>query len=336
MSESDLRIYSSIKMYHTPILLISFNRPEHTRIVLESIMKSGTHDLYVFQDGPREGKIEDKVRGAEVKSVVKELTSGCGVCLHTFYSDKNLGCGPGPMTAMNWFFSENDRGIVIEDDAVPHPDFYPYCETLLDIYDEDESVCAIGSMNVDTQKWGDGSYYFSMMNRNLCAWATWKRAWQKFDLWMKDVSRKDLRRALRRYGCGLLEQEYWCDRLDEVHINACGGNSWDMQFFMSIWLHHGKGIIPNVNLSSNIGTVGDATHAMRAGNLIDNVPTQPILPLIHPSSCVIQKEADRQFHFRYFEPNKKDWKIAKKEYYMLNKRLKRLVGHQGPWLKKRR
>lgn len=323
-------------MSSIPILLITFNRPEHTRRVLKPIIAAQPQDLYVFQDGARDGNENDLKKCAEVRHVVEELTKDTEVVLHTNYFDKNLGCGPGPMTALNWFFSENDRGIIIEDDAVPHPDFFPYCEELLEKYNNDFDVRAIGSMNVDTQHWGDGSYYFSMMNRNLCAWATWKRAWQAFDIKMENVSRCKLRKALRHYGCGALQCEYWCDRLDEVHTDLCGGKSWDMQFIMSIWMNKGKGIIPNVNLSSNIGTVGDATHAMGEGNIIDNVPSHPIMPLIHPSGTAVQYVADKQFHFRYFEPNKKSWKPLMTAYYLFNRRMKRLLGHKGPWIKRKK
>ncbi len=323
-------------MLNVPVLLIAFNRPKHVQRVLEAILVAKPQDLYVFQDGAREGNKQDLEKCAEVRQMVVEMTTDAGIVVHEYYSEKNLGCGPGPMTALNWFFSENEMGIVLEDDAVPHPDFFPYAEELLLRYKEDEAVCAIGSMNVDAQKWGDGSYYFSMMNRNLCAWATWRRAWQRFDLRLFSVSCRQLSNALRWYGCGVLEREYWCDRLDEVHKDGCGGCSWDMQFFMSIWLNHGKGVIPNTNLSSNIGTVGEATHSMRAGNIIDNIPTQPILPLVHPSSSEIQREADRQFHFRYFESSKSRWGKMMTLRHVLSKRLKRLIGHQGPWLKKKK
>lgn len=324
------------KMLAVPILLITFNRPEHTRKVLEAILSIQPQELYVFQDGSRKGNNRDAERCDAVRHVVDELTRNSQVCLHKYFSKENLGCGPGPMTALNWFFSENEMGIVLEDDAVPHPDFFPYCEELLSKYKDDESVCAIGSMNVDTQRWGDGSYYFSMMNRNLCAWATWSRAWERFDLRLFGVSRNKLRKALRHYGCGLLECEYWCDRLDEIHKDGCKGNSWDMQFIMSIWLNAGKGIIPSVNLSSNIGTVGDGTHRMREGNMIDNIPTSPIMPLKHPTTTRIISDADRMFFYRYFEPSKYGWGIGKTLYYLINKRLKRLVGHTGPWITKKK
>ena len=300
--------------------------------MLDTIKQVEPSDLFVFQDGPRNES--DQQRCKEVRTAIEEsVTWPCN--LHTLYCTTNYGCGPGPATAISCFFGQVEQGIILEDDAVPHTDFFSYAETLLNRYKDDASVRAVGSMNVDTHPWGDGSYYFSMMNRNLCAWATWKRAWESFDINLKDSSCRKLRHALKRYKCGALERAYWCDRLEEVHKNCCDGKSWDMQFFMSIWLNHGKGIIPNVNLSSNIGTVGEATHAMAEGNIIDNVPTAPILPLIHPSSEVIQYEADRQFHFRYFEPGKKNWNSVRTLYYLINKRVKRLLGHQGPWIKRK-
>lgn len=319
-------------MFKIPILLICFNRADHAQKVLERIVNARPKDLYVFRDHWREDKIGEKEKCEEVLQMVKELTDGTDITMHYLLPDKNLGCGPGPMTALNWFFSENEMGIVLEDDAVPHPDFFGYCEELLERYKEDESVRAIGSMNVDTHIWGDGSYYFSMMNRNLCAWASWRRAWSAFDFFLRQTKWQTLDKALKKYGCSFYEREYWLDRLKEVQKDGQGGNCWDMQFFMSIWLKGGKGIIPNVNLSSNIGTVGDATHQMTEGNIIDNVPTKPILPLTHPSSSSIQSGADREFHGRYFEPQRNDIVrfVAK-----VNKRIKRITGHEGPWRKRK-
>lgn len=321
-------------MFNTPILLITFNRPSHVGRVLEVILQQRPRDLFVFQDGARIGDTADLVTCAKVREAIEKYTKETDTKLHTFFSDKNLGCGPGPAAAISWFFEHEERGIIIEDDAVPDTDFFPYAEEMLNRYADDPSVLAIGSMNVNRHKWGDGSYYFSRMNRNLCAWATWKRAWTLSDLKMSDVSSSKLNRALKQYGCGILEREYWKDRLREIHKDGAGNASWDMQFFMSIWIKHGKGIIPNVNLSSNIGTVGEATHSMQKGNIIDNIPTAPILPIKHPSSTDIQKEADKEFHFLYFEPGKKHWSTIMIIKYLINKRIKRLVGHTGPWIKK--
>lgn len=324
--------------FKTPILLITFNRPNHVRRVLTEILKQEPQLLYVSQDGAREGNENDRIRCQEVKDVINELTSAYAAnhpnfTLYTLHHTQNLGCGPGPAAGLTWFFEHVEMGLIFEDDAVPHSDFFAYAAELLEKYKDDESIRAIGSMNIDRQKWGDGSYYFSMMNRNLCAWATWRRAWKDFNLYLRDVSWRQLDKALKHYGCSFYERDFWLDRLDEAQKDAQGGKSWDMQFFMSIWLQHGKGIIPNVNLSSNIGTVGEGTHQMGKGNIIDNVPTNPILPMAYPTDESIQSGADRDFYYRYFDRSKHtmSWWIAQ-----INKRIKRITGHQGPWLKKYR
>lgn len=324
---------------NTPILLITFNRPSHTRRVLERILEAKPQALYVFQDGAREDNENDAVRCAEVREVVNELTARYAhehkdFVLHTLYSPTNLGCGPGPMTALNWFFAENEMGIILEDDAVPHIDFFGYCEELLERYKEDDSIRAIGSMHLDSQTYGDGSYYFSMMNRTFCAWATWARAWKDFDLYHRNITRKQLNSVLKEYGCDLRMREYWCDRLAEVQKDALHGTSWDQQFWMSIWLHYGKGIMPNVNLCTNIGFDEYGTHTNDADSSGANRETFPILPLRHPIDTDIRHDADQRFQEIYFEPWQYGWSGLKRMPYRLNKRLKRLLGYEGSWIKK--
>ena len=63
-------------------------------------MAAKPQNLYVFQDGAREGNSSDREKCAEVRRVVTIMTNGTGVQLHTLYSEINLGCGPGPMTAL--------------------------------------------------------------------------------------------------------------------------------------------------------------------------------------------------------------------------------------------
>ena len=320
-------------MYTTPILLITFNRPDHVRQVLMEIRKQQPAQLFVCQDGAREDNAFDQQRVQQVRDVINELVDWpCE--FHTLYQEKNLGCGPGPAAGISWFFSQVEMGIILEDDAVPHPDFFGYCEELLEKYKDDESVRAIGSMHLDDRTYGDGSYYFSMMNRTFCAWATWARAWKDFDLYHRNVTRKQFDRVLKDYGCALRMREYWCDRLAEVQKDAYHNSSWDQQFWMSIWLHHGKGIMPNVNLSTNIGFDATATQGSDLNSAGANRETFPILPLKHPTDTSIHHDADQRFQEIYFEPWQYGWSGLKRLYVRLNKRLKRLVGHEGSWAKK--
>lgn len=326
-------------MLQTPILLITFNRPDHTRRVLTEILKQEPQSLYICQDGPRDGNANDRIKCQAVRDVISELTSTYVAThpkftLHPLYQSSNLGCGPGPATGITWFFENVEQGIIIEDDAVPHPDFFGYCEELLVLYKEDIDVRAIGSMHLDNCTYGDGSYYFSMMNRTFCAWATWRRAWMDWNLYHRSVSLKQLNQCLKSYGCDLRMREYWCERLEEIHKDAYHNSSWDQQFWMSIWLHHGKGIMPNVNLSSNIGFDAQGTHTTNALSIAANREMQPILPLTYPTDLCVQKKADMRFQRLYFSPWDYGWSGFKRLPYRLNKRIKKIIGYEGPWLKK--
>lgn len=321
--------------FKIPILLICYNRPIHTIYVLDRIMEQNPKDLYVFQDKPRNAQNAQLVALCEkVRMAVQQAVEGTGTRLHYLQPEQNLGCGFGPVTAMNWFFEENEMGIILEDDAVPHPDFFEYAATLLEKYKDDESVRAIGSMHLDNRTYGDGSYYFSMMNRTLCAWATWRRAWADFDMYHRNVTYEQLNQILKQYyGCRLRMREYWCEKLAEVQKDAYYHTSWDMQFWISIWLHQGKGIMPNANLCTNIGFDGSGVHTWDSTSAGANRPTQGILPLVRPTDTHINREADRRFQVIYFEPWQYGWSGLKRLPNRINRRLKRMLGIKS-WFKK--
>lgn len=323
-------------MFNTPILFTCFNRPQHTQKVLEVICAQHPQNLYIFQDCARENNASDVVKCGEVRNVINNIVSKYSLSPQYYYPPNNMGCGPGPASAITWFFKHVDQGIIIEDDALPHPDFFSYCEELLERYKNDHKIMAIGSMHLDDKTYGDGSYYFSMMNRTFCAWATWKRAWALYDYRLLSTSRLDLASVLKKYyNCDWREQTYWCDRLEEIHKDALNNTSWDQQFWMTIWLNHGKGIMPNVNLSTNIGFDSEATHTYDSTNPASNRATNSILPLCHPSYQSIERKADVRFQMIYFDRLSYGVNLLKTFPYRLNRMLKNMLNHSGPWIKRK-
>jgi len=320
-------------MYNTPILFITFNRPLHTLNVWDKIIAQKPAKLFIFQDGARLDNNQDAERCLSVQKIVSQpLTWNCA--RHFWFAETNMGCGSGPAAAISWFFSLVEQGVIIEDDAVPADDFFVYAEELLIRYQDNENVRAIGSMKIDPHTYGDGSYYFSMMNRTLCAWATWRRAWNDFDYRLQGITKKELYKALDYYHATLREKEYWYERLLEIQKDRLKDTSWDQQFWISIWLKKGMGIVPNHNLSSNIGFDAEATHTTNQQSIAAKRATESILPLVHPSGFEIQRKADLQFHKLYFTPFEYGISGLKRLHYRINKRIKRMVNHTGPWIKK--
>ena len=200
-------------MLKTPILLITFNRPEHTRRVLAEILKQKPQDLYVCQDGPREGNENDRIKCQEVRDVINELISAYAdnhpnFSLSTLYSPRNLGCGPGPSSGITWFFEHVEKGIIMEDDCLPHPDFFGYCEELLERYKDNPQVQFINSTLYHNRWKCDASYGFSHY-MVTGAWAAWRETWQGFDLDLLDLNAWQFREHVLQQTKNRAEANWW-------------------------------------------------------------------------------------------------------------------------------
>jgi hypothetical protein len=274
-----------------PILLVTFNRPEHTKRVLEAILAAKPQDLYVFQDGARDRNEDDLKKCTEVRQVVEKLTKDADTILHTNYSDKNLGCGAGPMTSITWFFSQVDMGIVMEDDCLPHPEFFGYCEELLHRYKDDEKVRFINTTLYDDRWRCDASYDFSRY-MVTGAWAGWRRTWQGFDLDLKTLDAKAFRKHVLKLTDNRAEANWWYSIVKEIQLDTSKKSYWDYQMQIHLFKVSALTIHPKCNLVSNIGFDGEGTHTLSNCDNRGNREVSPILPLTHPVEQMVDKKRD--------------------------------------------
>ena len=121
---------------------------------------------------------------AAARDVIERVDWDCEVMKN--YSDVNLGCGNRPASGISWVFEHVEDAIILEDDCVPHPSFFPFCAELLEKYRQDTRVMHIGrSYFLNDPIPASHSYYFSVFNIANGGWATWRRAWRYFDLQCK-------------------------------------------------------------------------------------------------------------------------------------------------------
>jgi hypothetical protein len=277
-----------MKMVDVPVLMIVFNRPEHTRLVFERVACARPTRLFFAADGPRNP--EEARLCAETRAIIEHVDWDCDV--HTKYSDVNLGCRYGPITAFNWVFEHCDRAILFEDDCVPDPSFLPFCAELLERYCDDERIMAITGNNFRSNRDNvPNSYFFSRLPGNW-GWATWRRAWSHFDvgipLW------KQLRETpwLEDY----LGHKPYADYYRTVFDHVSDGtyqSCWDFQWVFAVWSQHALSIRPRVNLVSNIGFGKDSTHTRDESSPFGFIPAETISqPLSHPPCIVWNREAD--------------------------------------------
>lgn len=279
----------------TPILLITFNRPEHTRRVLTEILKQEPQYLYICQDGAREGNENDRIKCQEVREVIKELTSlyangNKHFTLHTLYQSKNLGCGPGPQAGITWFFENVEQGIIMEDDCFPHPDFFGYCEELLERYKDNPQVQFINSTLYHNRWKCERSYGFSHY-MVTGAWAAWRSTWQGFDLDLHDLGAWLFRKQVLRLTNNRAEANWWYFMVKAIKADKSKKSYWDYQMQIHLFRNNALTIHPKVNLISNIGFDPEGTHTTWNDGRGDKT-VFPILPLTHPDNLVVNLSMD--------------------------------------------
>jgi len=290
----------------TPILLITFNRPDHTRQVLQRILEAQPKDLYIFQDGAREGNANDAAKCAEVRQVIDDLIinhqssiknqkssiynlQSSIFNLHTYYSSENLGCGKGPMTGISWIFDNVEQGIVMEDDCLAHPDFFPYCEELLNRYKGTE-VKFINATLYDDSWMCIDSYGFSRY-MITGAWASYREVWQGFDLDLHSLDANNFRKIVLDLTQNRAEADWWYFKVLEIKQDKSKKSYWDYQMQIHLFLQRAYTIHPQKNLISNIGFDAEGTHTWGDDGRADR-PVYPILPLVHPKEIYVDEIID--------------------------------------------
>ncbi|MES2380610.1 MAG: nucleotide-diphospho-sugar transferase [Bacteroidota bacterium] len=286
-------------MFNTPILFLIFNRPDTTKQVFESIKSIKPKRLYIAADGPRPNKINETELCKQTRNIISNIDWDCDV--KTLYRETNLGCKIAVSSAIDWFFENEEQGIILEDDCLPNITFYNFCEVLLEKYKHHPEIMHIGGINLQKGiQRGSGSFYFSNYN-HIWGWATWKRAWINYDVDIKTCNENECKEMLQGLFSSKKERVFW-ENLFSGFINK-KIDTWDYQWTYSIWQNNGISIIPNKNLVSNIGFNTDGTHTTGPDILGFSENKVESISTIHfPDQISIDKNADTFTYKNFINP----------------------------------
>lgn len=263
----------------TPVLFIIFNRAGMTQKVFEAIRGARPKRLYVAADGPRESQIGEYEKCLAARDIVlKQVDWDCDV--NTLFRDKNLGCKAAVSSGIDWFFKNEEKGIILEDDTLPGATFFRFCEELLEYYKDDNRIMMISGDNFQFGKKNmKYSYYFSRY-AHIWGWASWRRAWHYYDAGMESWPAVRDNGMLLNVPGSKRGFSHWPNIFEKVYKGEI--NTWDYQWLFACWLQKGLTIIPGVNLISNIGFGNNSTHA-KGRSMLHNLETKHIIfPLKHP------------------------------------------------------
>ncbi len=277
----------------TPVLFLIYRRPEQTAQVLSAIRAARPPVLLVAADAPHPERTEEVRLCQEVrKATLRGIDWPCDVQTH--FSEQHLGCRRAVAGALEWAFSLHEKLIILEDDCLPDTSFFPWCETLLDRYENDSRVMQICGSNLTGCMPPDGaSGYFSRFGP-IWGWATWRRVWRLYDVDIQGWPKLRQSSELKRLCPEPFEAEWRREVFDSVHSG--GLDTWDYQWAFARMVHEMVSIFPTVNLIQNIGFGPGATHTTAADAARLSVPTsEALLPPRLPEAITPWQEADRLY-----------------------------------------
>jgi hypothetical protein len=277
-----------------PVALFVFNRPDQTRRVFAEIRRARPRRLFVVADGPRAGRPGEAASCAAVRAVVEAVDWPCDV--QRDYAAANLGCRLRVSSGLNWVFAACEEAIILEDDCLPHSDFFRFCDELLERYRPDDRVMHIGGANFQFgRRHGSASYYFSRY-AHVWGWASWRRAWRHYDVSLRawPLEGERVVRQFERLG------ERWFWRWTWSEVRAGRIDTWDYQWGFACAARGGLAIVPNANLVSNLGFGATATHT-RDHSRWAGLPLAPVgASLHHPLSVERSVAADDRTRALFF------------------------------------
>lgn len=273
----------------SPVALLVFNRPEHTRKVFQRLREIKPKRLFIIADGPRSDK--ERELCSEVRKITEEIDWDCEV--ERKYSEVNMGCDPCSTAGLDWILSKVDRVIFLEDDGLAHPDFFPYCSELLERYKDDERIMMISGDNFQQHNPSFAcpeSYYFTQIPY-MHGFAVWRRSWRLYDekmtAWPEVKRRGLLTSTFRDYAV----RAHFSYKFDQYFSNKL--TNWDGKWLFAFTLNRGVSICPRVNLVTNIGYGPGATNSTNADDWKANLPSGPLTrPFIHPNGIRIDEGAE--------------------------------------------
>jgi hypothetical protein len=304
---NDKAQFSGVTMFDIPIAYFIFNRPQHTRESFDVIRKLRPSLLLIIADGPRPHIFSDVARCQEVRSIASNIDWPCEVRLN--YSEENLGCKSRLTTGLNWVFDQVKWAIVLEDDIVPHFNFFNFGREMLIRYENTVEIMAITGDNFQRGLLrGDGSYYFSRYN-HVWGWATWARSWKLNDPEIRFWPTFRGSPKWRSLFPDLVERHYWEKIFDRVYLGEI--DTWDYSWTLSTWYADGLTVTPNVNLVKNIGFDSEGTHTNSANLISHDIDLAGAFTDYVPPTDIIRNCKADKFAFNYhFDGH--DLRIVKK------------------------
>lgn len=286
----------------TPVAFFTFNRLSTTKQVFEVIRQMRPCKLYLISDGARAHVQGEKEKVDAVRAYVEShIDWECEI--HKNYAEQNMNCGRRVSSGISWVFEQEEEAIILEDDCLPDPTFFTYCQEMLMRYRDDERIMVIGGCNRAAYYETRHDYLFTKVPY-IWGWASWRRAWRLYDFDLKTWEQEKKNPIFRRV---LPLQSYWVYMAEFDALYRHSYDAWSYQLMYATIIHDKLNIAPRRSYTRNIGFQEGGTHTTRELKGVDLRPGACRFPIQHRE----QVEWDEDFDRTYFKRANRHGSIVK-------------------------
>ena len=283
-------------MQKTPVLLILFNRPKYTTLIIRQIKKYSPNKLYIHCDGPREGHQFDKKNCEEIRNIIKkEISWNCKKKI--IFQKKNIGLRKSAISAINFLFKNETKGIILEDSTFPNKSFFEFCDKLLIKYRTNKKISIISGYNPIIDYKIVESYTFSELPK-FWGWATWRSSWRlsnwKMKNWPKNKKSEWMKHKLKK---PFFFRFYWEKIFQDTFSEKT--KTWDYNVVYSNWFNNTYSIVPKYNLVRNLD-INDKINTHKNNFKLKLQNKELEFPLMHPKKILVNQNYDKIFYKKFY------------------------------------
>lgn len=293
-----------MKQTFAPIAVFAYRRTKTLMLVLDALEKCPEFldsRVFVFSDGGRDAKSRQDV--AAVRKLVRERLRPNMTLVE---ATANKGLAKSIIEGVTKLCDDYGKAIVIEDDLIVAPGALTWLNAGLDRYADDDKVWQVTLHQWQVPEFMTRSEGVFLNMTSSWGWATWKRAWDRFDLsacgWEEVREKPDIR---KRFDVGGVYP--YSEMLEQAQAGAV--DSWAVRFWWSVFRAEGVTLFPPRSLITNVGFDSLATNYRfgflrslfrKRGEAPVNGPS-PMIPASRPAEspqdrAAIARAIDRSRH----------------------------------------
>lgn len=285
-------------MTNLPVLLIIYDRFDTTAQVLEVLKQVQPPRLYIASDAGHTPDVHQKVLACR-NDTEQAIDWICEI--KTRYLTVNEGPRFGVGGAITWFFEQEERGVVLEHDCVPLPEFFTFCEHYLEVLKYDLRIFHLGGNNYLPQGTVAPAAYLSRYN-HIWGFASWARAWKNYDVHLNQLEQWLEEDWVSEMLPDREERAYWFKRLRQLKAGEV--RSWDYPWTLAMWRNRAMALLPGTNMVRNVGFGEQSLHSQDSSHPLNHLkisaPPQAAWP--KPEALTYRADLDHAVFRHIYRP----------------------------------